>query len=318
MSKRSLYVLVVLSIAACDSPSSSEPPEPPPPITAAALLAHLEVLAADSFFGREAGSEYELEAAEYIRARMQEYLLEPGAPDYEQTFTFGGTLESRNVLAVLPGKGRLAAEWVIVGAHYDAQGFDQVTPDSVVVRNGADDNASGTAMVLELARYLSFWFAGVGAHDEERRSIMFQAYGAEEVGLIGSTYFCQHPTVSMESITAMINLDMVGRLSDDRLVLVGSASSSDWAEVVTGAAVPGLEFAYNETLLNRSDQFCFYQRQRPVLFLHTGLHPDYHQPTDDVGLLNLYGMETVSEFALGVLMDLVDRADPLPFTGFVE
>jgi hypothetical protein len=79
-----------------------------------------------------------------------------------------------------------------------------------------------------------------------------------------------------------------------------------------------LEFAYNETLLNRSDQFCFYQRQRPVLFLHTGLHPDYHQPTDDVGLLNLYGMETVSEFALGVLMDLVDRADPLPFTGFVE
>ncbi|NIR36468.1 MAG: M28 family peptidase, partial [Actinobacteria bacterium] len=112
--------------------------------------------------------------------------------DYFQIFT-SGVDTSQNVVGVVPGEGRLAGQWIVIGAHYDAVGFRWITPDSAEVNNGADDNASGTSLLLELARG---WAARAAAHagfEVERRSLMFQAFGAEEEGLIGSNYFCSHP-----------------------------------------------------------------------------------------------------------------------------
>jgi hypothetical protein len=129
-------------------------------ITEAALLGHLNVLAADGLRGRRAGSDYERQAAEYIRGEFMEYGLELGALDYFQSFPITRAVDgqtgliSQNVLGVLPGQGALATQWVIVGGHYDHLGW-QNDGGSVVVYNGADDNASGTAAVMEVARYLS-------------------------------------------------------------------------------------------------------------------------------------------------------------------
>ena len=223
--RRLPLLLLLLVFPACDDDPASPAGNgsssvPPAPLGASALLDHLNVLAHDSLFGRRAGSEWEWKAAEYIRDEFIEYGLEPGAPGYFQAFTISvpvdgqSGLASQNVLGVLPGVGALADEWVILGAHYDHVGADTVS-GSVVVYNGADDNASGTALMLEVARYLSEYVAAGMADDRDRRSIMFQAYGSEEVGLIGSTYFCAQPTVAMEEITAMVNLDMVGRLRNN-------------------------------------------------------------------------------------------------------
>jgi len=323
--KKSLILFLPLFAACGDSPSSPETPETPDlpesiaPPSQAALLEHLNFLAADSLHGRRAGSQYEHQAADYIRDEFVDLGLFPGTAGYFQTFDPGPVdgqtgLSSRNVLGVLPGQGALAGQWVIVGAHYDHLGFTRVG-DSNTVYNGADDNASGTALMLEVARVLDAYAEAEGADGADRRSIMFQAYGAEEVGLVGSFYFCRWPTVDRDSIVAMVNMDMVGRLWDNSLGLIGLGSSTDWVSVVLGANRESLELEIVTGLLHRSDQYCFYQNDKPVLFLHTGLHSDYHTPYDDVEYLNLPGMVSVGNFAIGVLLDLALRSEPLVFTG---
>ncbi len=289
-------------------------------ISDADILAHLAFLAADSLYGRRAGSAHERRAADYIRDRFQAIGLEAGVPDYLQTFDIPvavdgqSGLQSQNVIGVLPGQGSLAGQWVVVGAHYDHVGFEQISSDSVVVYNGADDNASGTALMLDLARALQEYLARA-AGGGDRRSIMFQAYGAEEVGLVGSVFYCQQPTVVMDSIVAMVNLDMVGRLRDDVLAVIGTSSSSGWADLLSAANVHSLLLDNDESLIGRSDQLCFYQEERPVALLHTGLHGEYHTPFDDVALINRPGMVRVGDLAAALLLDLIARSDRLPFTG---
>jgi Zn-dependent M28 family amino/carboxypeptidase len=325
--KRTL-VLLLLPLAACESASGPDADQPDLRLSEQTLWQQLNTLAADSMWGREAGSEYERQAADYVRGEFVEYGLEPGAQDYFQTFPLlvigvsaGAGIEgqevSQNVLGVLPGEGALAGQWVIVGAHYDHIGWKEVAPDSIVVFNGADDNASGTALLMEMARVLTREVERIPLGAEGRRSIMFQAYGAEEAGLIGSTYFCQVPTVPMDSIVAMLNFDMVGRLRDNELILIGSSSSTGWADIVAEANVESLLITYSETSINRSDQRCFYEWGRPVLFFHTGLHAQYHTAHDDVELINRDGMLSVGEVGLAVLLDVATRADRLEFTGDV-
>lgn len=269
-------------------------------------------------FGRRAGSQYERRSAAYVRDRFVEIGLEPGVSDYFQIFSISVRVDgqlgllSQNVLGVLPGRGDLAREWIVLGAHYDHIG---VNPTNGLVYNGADDNTSGTAMMLEVARYLSEYFAAEGPSTADRRSIMFQAYGAEEVGLIGSDYYCENPTVPMGDVMAMVNLDMVGRLRDNTLLVLGTSSSSDWGSVLSGVNRQALLFSSVDGFLNRSDQYCFYQRQRPVLFLHTGLHDEYHTPLDDVELINGAGMVRIAKLAADVLIDLAVRAERLDFSG---
>jgi Zn-dependent M28 family amino/carboxypeptidase len=288
-------------------------------ITEAALLGHLNVLAADGLRGRRAGSDYERQAAEYIRGEFMEYGLELGALDYFQSFPITRAVDgqtgliSQNVLGVLPGQGALATQWVIVGGHYDHLGW-QNDGGSVVVYNGADDNASGTAAVMEVARYLSQYMASDSTAGRDHRSIMFQAYGAEEVGLIGSSYFCNQPTVPMDSIVAMVNLDMIGRLRDNQLILIGTSSSAGWGDLVGSANLDAFSLTPSDEVLDRSDQYCFYERSRPILFLHTGTHPQYHTLGDDVELLDIEGMVRIGELAARVVLDLAFRPDRLAFS----
>jgi Zn-dependent M28 family amino/carboxypeptidase len=312
-------VALPLLLAACESsPTDTDLPEGVQPITEGALLHHLEVLAADSMAGRRAGSQYERRSAAYVRDRFVEIGLEPGVSDYFQIFAISVRVDgqlgllSQNVLGALAGRGDLAREWIVLGAHYDHIGVD---PTTGIANNGADDNASGTAMMLEVARYLSEYFTAEGPSMADRRSIMFQAYGAEEVGLIGSFYYCQNPTVPMGDVMAMVNLDMVGRLQDNTLLVLGTSSSADWISVLGGVNRQALSFSSVEGFLNRSDQYCFYQRQRPVLFLHTGLHDEYHTPQDDAELINGPGMVRIAKLAADVLIDLALRAEPLEFAG---
>ncbi len=319
--------LALLAWSCDDPPVAPGAPSPTPGLpesiaspSQTTLLEYLSDLAADSMYGRRAGSEYERDAAEYIRARFVDLGLDPGPAAYMQTFDIpfavGGEigLSSQNVVGVLPGQGSLAGQWVVLGAHYDHVGFLQDS-SGVTVYNGADDNASGTALMMEVSRVLSEYAASDDAVGLDRRSIMFHAYGSEEVGLVGSTYFCGHPTVSMDSVTAMVNLDMVGRLRDATLGLIGLESSALWMDLISDANKEFLQLVSVEGLMDRSDQYCFFRNSKPVLFLHTGLHNEYHTPQDDVGLINAVGMVSVGKLASWILLDLALRSQPLPFTG---
>ncbi len=327
---RSLRWLGAVVLAAgCGDATSPENAATPSAISfdADALRAHVRTLAADSLCGREAGSPYEVQAATYIRDAFIAAGLEPGAaagylqpvplgprgapvdqspnPQCETTLTFA----SQNVLGVLPGAGRLRGQWVVLGAHYDHLGWHN-RDGVVVVFNGADDNASGTALMMEIARLLRQWVAAHPAAAAERRSVMFQAYGAEEIGLVGSNRFVfQDPTIPIDSIVAMLNLDMVGRLRGS-LIVGGSATSPTWPTVLAAAVPSNLPLTYDDGVLDRSDQYGFLLRGIPVLHLFTGLHQEYHTSLDDPPLLNVDGLRTVGRFAIGLLWEVATRAGP--------
>jgi hypothetical protein len=337
--KRFIAIALLFGLLGCEDANAPQPTER---ISADALLAHLGFLAGDSLYGRGAGSPHELIAAEYIRDAFVDAGLDPGIPGYLQTFSFvngsfdvaahtlapqesgdratatavlADTLISQNVLAVLPGRGDLAGQWVILGAHYDHLGWHQVTEDSIVIYNGADDNASGTALMLEIARYLTDYLTFGAGETFDHRSIMFQAYGAEELGLIGSSYFTANPTVPMDSIVAMINLDMVGRLRDDKLIMGGALTSGRWNVLLVELNEDSLNLEYNDDGLARSDQYPFFQSRKPVLFFHTGLHSDYHRASDDTEFVYLDGMVEVGRLALSVLFNVAIGTEPPAFQG---
>ena len=352
---KKLIVVPLLMLAACDALSGPEATEA---LSVDSLLAHLNFLAGDSLYGRGSGSEYELEAAEYIRDAFDGHGLTPAVAGWFQEFTFDTgsslaappeteellgdpgmvgsdwigpasatalstrtpsaavqeqALASQNVLGAIPGQRSLSGQWVILGAHYDHVGFTQVTPDSIVIYNGADDNASGTALLLEVARYLSHYFTQGVARSLDRRSLMFQAYGAEEGGLRGSRYFVNNPTVSMESITAMVNLDMVGRMRANCVTAHGASSSPLWAALLTELNEDNLDLVFPPTMSGRSDHYPFYEKGKPALFLYTGTHDEYHQPDHDVFLINTDGMVKIGNLAIAVLLDLMVRSDPPTF-----
>jgi Zn-dependent M28 family amino/carboxypeptidase len=307
--------LLLLAVPGCREWSG---PDVIPPITAARVLRHVAALADDSMAGRRAGSPFERLAADYVWRRLVEAGLEPGAgEDYSVPFPIpvpvdGMTgLTSQNVVARLDGQGALADDWIVLGAHYDHLGVRETTPGLTAVFNGADDNASGVAALLEAARYLRDSLAGVSG---DRRGILFLAFGAEEVGLVGSIHFCAAPLIPMARIAAMVNLDMVGRLRDDLgLLLIGTSSWSGWDSAAASANTETLPLTPNADvkLLERSDQWCFYQAGRPVLLVHTGLHAEYHTPDDDVALLNADGMASVARFTVRVVTLLLTTPGPL-------
>lgn len=312
---RRLVILPIAALCACDLISG---PESTDPLSETALSNHVEFLAGDSLYGRASGTQYELQAAEYIRDEFMDYGLDPGVAGYLQGFSIDATettegldapslqISSQNVLAVLHGTGDLAGQWVVLGAHYDHLGFNRVSDDSIVIYNGADDNASGTALLLELARYLSHYYGQGAGEDDHRRSVLFQAFGAEERGLLGSRHFMAYPTVPHDSIVAMVNLDMVGRLTNDVLIVGGSGSSPLWIGLLHSVNDQDLIYAYDDSGLHRSDQYPFLLANIPVLYFATGRHADYHQPSDDSRLINTAGMVRIGNVALDVLANLAE------------
>lgn len=212
--------------------------------------------------------------------------------------------ELRNVLAMLPGTGNLASEYVFVGAHYDHLGHGgpgSLAPGSHAIFSGADDNASGTAAMLAIADH----FAHAGP---QRRTLVFAAWTAEEEGLIGSAYFTNHPLVPIGQIVADLNLDMVGRVRNNVLFIGGAGTAVDYDALIK-TANDGIGFdlkSFGRGGYGPSDHMSFALKKIPVLFLFSGMHADYHRPSDKADKVNVQGMQQVVQFADKIVSGLED------------
>jgi aminopeptidase YwaD len=221
-----------------------------------------------------------------------------------------------NVVALLEGSDPLLKnEYLVVGAHYDHIGFGGPNsgsrmPDTVAVHNGADDNASGTAMVMELARRLA------SEKTSLKRSIIFVAFSAEEMGLLGSKYFVNHCPVDIKSVKAMFNFDMVGRFDQEKnSISVSGTGTSVEADSILKIYEKDLPFSvvHAPDGYGPSDHAAFYSSGIPVFYFNTGVHTDYHTPFDDTDRLDFNNEKKVGDFAAAVILDVDNLPKPLTF-----
>jgi peptidase M28-like protein/PDZ domain-containing protein/PA domain-containing protein len=216
-----------------------------------------------------------------------------------------------NVVGILPGADpALKEQRIVIGAHYDHLGFGHFgaldRQAESQIHPGADDNASGTAVLLDLARRLS------QLPTKPARTIVFIAFSGEELGLYGSRYFVEHAD-SLPSIKAMINLDMVGRLRENHLTVFGAGSGENLSQLVADAAHQvGLSFNESDDV-GRSDHMSFYSKKIPVLHFFTGNHVDYHRATDTWEKLNIEGMAKVSDLVMLTALELANAREPIGF-----
>ena len=221
----------------------------------------------------------------------------------------------RNVVALLPptptaGDTPPLDEYVLVGAHYDhigrgATGSLADKDEQGEIHNGADDNASGTAVVMRLAEMLA-------TSETRRRGIVFALWSGEELGLVGSSRFAADPVVPLANVAAYVNFDMVGRLRDNQLIMQGVGSSSIWRGLLERRNVPaGFNLTLQDDPYLPTDSTSFYPKNIPVLSFFTGSHTDYNRPSDDADTLNYPGMARIAQFAAAVVEDLANR-DPRP------
>ena len=217
-------------------------------------------------------------------------------------------LAAQNVGGIISGKGALASEWVILGSHYDhvGMGYFGAQPNNRgKLHPGADDNASGTSAMLCLTKKLKDYMGSKEA-PENCRSILLMAFTAEEMGLDGSREYVKHPTIPADKIAAMLNMDMVGRLSGDRLAMSGTGTAEGFTDLIRPAVVAsGLTVDADATGSGPSDHASFYAAGIPVLFLFTRTHPEYHTPLDQGFTVNPYGASKVIALAEGLIKILV-------------
>lgn len=221
--------------------------------------------------------------------------------------------KTKNVIGLFPGTDpRLKDEYLVIGAHYDHLGLGgagSLIPDTVAVHHGADDNASGTAGVLELAQ------AFVAERSEHKRSILFMAFGAEEWGDLGSDYFMKHPLVPLQKIVGMINLDEIGREKDSTLIVHGTGTSPLWNTLLSQFNNPKqFNLKVNPEGFGPSDHASFYAKDIPVLFFFTGVHPDYHKPSDTEEKINTAGEQSILEFVYKIAREVSNREEKPLFT----
>ncbi len=218
-------------------------------------------------------------------------------------------IATRNVVGLLPGDGS-TDETIVVGGHYDHLGTrpaSQIGGDPIVY-NGADDNASGTAGVLELARVL-------GAARGLRRNIVFIAFSAEEMGLLGSTHWVENPTVPLDTVRAMFNFDMIGRLEGKQLTLYGRNTAEEFAALLDEAATgAGVEFRVARGVPGMSDHAPFHREHIPVLFAFTGVHKQYHQPEDDWERIDAPGAVRVLEMFAAIIRSVANMTSGPTFS----
>ncbi|HYU41521.1 MAG TPA: M28 family peptidase [Vicinamibacteria bacterium] len=218
---------------------------------------------------------------------------------------------AQNVAGIVPGRGTLAREAVVVGAHYDHLGYGgsgSMRPNERAIHNGADDNASGTVAVLLAAERVRAALADVPSH----RAVVFALFAGEEVGLAGSSRFVAALPAAAAHPVAMINLDMVGRLRDDQLIVLGTESAPQWNALLDATApAQRLRVIGRGDGYGPSDQTSFYAAGIPVLHLFTGTHEQYHRPEDKAGTLNPEGAARIAELT-AVLASRVAQGDPTP------
>jgi hypothetical protein len=232
------------------------------------------------------------------------FALEPSAKGAIQVDIERIRRQVANVIGELPGSDpKLADQYIVVGAHYDHLGLgehDSLVPRLVgQIHHGADDNASGTAGVLELAD------AFTHASQKPKHSIVFICFAGEELGLLGSNFYANHPTYSLKQTTAMLNMDMIGRVSKNKLYVSGTGTSPGFQQLVQDANKPlNFEIAYSNSGYGASDQTSFTVKEIPVLFFFSGLHADYHKPSDTWDKINAAEGARVVELVANVVNGL--------------
>lgn len=223
-----------------------------------------------------------------------------------------------NVGAILPGRGALADQFIIIGAHYDHVGYGPAGVMNAAnvgkLHAGADDNASGTAGLLILAEKLSEAYAEMDA-SQSARSVLFLAFSAEELGLIGSRHFVSNPSIDLDKVYLMLNLDMIGRLRERTGLTVEGVESGEglleWLQPYFENS--DLSIRHGGVVSGNSDHASFYRRNIPVLFFFTGLHPQYHTPSDVGSTINQAGAARVLDLAFDVTLGLTMREETMVF-----
>ncbi|MEB2774700.1 M28 family peptidase [Algoriphagus sp. D3-2-R+10] len=316
LSKYSILAIVVtLFIWSCNSAPSDESLK-------AGLKDDVNYLAADDLRGRAIGTAGEQKAAEYLAEEFKEIGLEPkGTEVYFQPFTVskptnpheeavigtdGDGVTGRNVIGYIDNKSE---NTIVIGAHFDHLGMGgsgSLHRGDSAIHNGADDNASGTAALVALARILK--------HEQHSSNFLFIAFSGEENGLWGSNYFVKNPTTELSKVNYMINMDMVGRMNAEKtLAINGVGTSPSFVAALELANADSLKIVTSESGVGPSDHTSFYLQDLPVLHFFTGQHEDYHKPSDDSELINYDGLLLVVKY-IDRLVDQLETEPKLAFT----
>jgi hypothetical protein len=281
--------------AALDSISSDE------------LYQHVAVLADDVYEGREAGTRGGHAAASYIVKELRSHGLKPAGTsgDFIQSFN----RDWRNIHALQPGDDpELAHEIVVVGAHFDHVGYGRRGNSygpAGRIHNGADDNASGVSLLLETLE--AFATSGL----RTRRSVLFSFWDGEERGLVGSRHWLANPTLPLKDVKLAITVDMAGRLRKGQLFVYGTRTGYGMRRLLSGPVEDSLWLDFTWELDGNSDHWSFVEKRVPVVMLHTGLHSDYHRPSDDVEKINHEGLRDIARYLLGAILKAANE-DRLP------
>lgn len=286
-----------------------------------AIQGHIKTLADDSFEGRGTGTAGEKAASDYIIGQFKKLKLQPKGEKgtFIQSFPFkagahgeGAAGTANNVIGYLDNN---AATTIIIGAHYDHLGLHGQTSSLDAnpqnkIHNGADDNASGVAGVIELARYLT------SNAKKEKNNFLFLCFSGEELGLLGSKYFTENSPVDLTTVNYMINMDMIGRLDPQTksLLVHGTGTSPVWETLLKKLTTDALVIKTDSSGTGPSDHTSFYLKDIPVLHFFTGSHSDYHKPSDDTEKINLAGEAEV----LKLIAKIIDDLDAQPKLAFLK
>jgi hypothetical protein len=282
-------------------------------------------LADDKLEGRQTGTKGELLAAKYLVKRFVSIGLQSkGTEGYMQPFSFkpktdphsevefttnaDSTITGNNVIGYIDNKSKRT---IVIGAHYDHLGFggegSLYREKDKAIHNGADDNASGVSVMLNLASRLKV--KNDQAETKDTNNYLFMAFSGEEMGLLGSNYFSKNPTIEAETINYMINMDMVGRMNADSTLAVYGTGTSPMFKQTLKSNNDTFKLVENESGVGPSDHTSFYLIDIPVLHFFTGQHEDYHKPGDDSEKLNYHGMNLISDYIYTIITDLDDNGE---------
>jgi hypothetical protein len=289
-------------------------------IDAANIQKHIKVLSSDSLQGRGTGTEGEKRASSYIQGEFKKIGLHPKGDhnQFTQSFPFKsgihGTGDEGKAVNIVGYLDNQRESTIIIGAHFDHlgngnQGSSLDANPQGKVHNGADDNASGVAGVIELARYFK------SNSKRENYNFVFICFSGEELGLFGSKYFTEHPTLDLNSTNYMLNMDMIGRLdpTTNGLAVSGTGTSPVWENLLKRLSTDALKIKTDSAGVGPSDHTSFYLKNIPVLHFFTGSHADYHKPSDDWDKINYAGEVAV----LKLMITLIDQLDSQPKLTFL-
>jgi len=318
--KYSLYLSILFLLScATNMPSATIPDiqETKSDITIDDFKAHITYLSSDGLAGRSSGTPGDRLAKDYI---VNHFTNTGGSAErfveVQEHYVSKSRLKPKNkvktynIIATLPGNDKkLKNEYVVIGAHYDS-----VKNTLGLIHNGADDNGSGTSMVLEL-------FEKFASENNHKRTLVFMAFGGEELGLLGSKHYVNNPTIDLSKVQLMVNLDMVGRMDEENNVeLGGSPSAKNFSSKLhpffVNSKINIIDLG--KGIFSRSDHYNFYKKDIPVLFFFTGIHPDYHTATDDEDKINYDGMMEISKIVEPIIAEFANVEERLVFETMEE